>query len=204
MIDRLTSRVALLLVVCVVLVVVLVGWFGFVSPQRSKAASLETQIGDTQVQVASTEAYMHSPAVHRSAAELRRLRKADPADVRMSEIVRQLSAAAGRAGVSINGITPSALVPSAGGQAIPISLTIEGHYFGLASFLHLLRTRAIANGKTVHASGRLYSVDQIQFSGGVGQSVISATVSLNAFISAPAAALPVTTADETTTTTSGQ
>jgi Tfp pilus assembly protein PilO len=199
MIARLNGRMAVLLGVCAVLVVVLVGWFAFVSPQRSKAASLDTQIGDTQVQLASTQAFLHSAAAHRSVVELRRLQKAIPNDVRMPEILRQLSAAADRAKVSITGITPAVLVPSAGGQAVPISLSVQGHYFGIANFLNVLRTRVVT-GKGIRVKGRLFTVDAIQFSSGASDSVITATISLNAFVSTPAPVVVPTTTDTTTTT----
>lgn len=208
MIDRLNGRLAFLIAVCVVLVVVLVGWYAFVAPQRSKAASLDTQIGVTQGQIASTQAYLKSPETKRYAIELRHLKQAIPDNVQMSQILRQLSWAAARAGVGISGITPTGLVPSAGGQAEPITLSVQGHYFRLANFLHLLRTRANVVGKKLRVFGRLYSVDSIQFSSGAGSgasadanSVISATVMLNAFIATPAPALPP---PPTTTTTATQ
>lgn len=205
MIARINGRLAALLAVCTFLVVVLVGWYAFVAPQRSKAASLDSQIGTVQGQIASTEAYVHSPVTKRYKAELRRLQRAIPANVQMSQILRQLSWAAARSGVSVTGITPGALVPSAGGQAVPITLAVQGHYFRLSNFLHLLRTRTQVKGKTVAVSGRLYSVDSIQFGGAAAtpqtsSSLITASVTLNAFVSTPAPAPPPTT---TTTTTTG-
>lgn len=206
MIDRISGRIAALAAAVVVLVVLLVGWFAFVSPQRSKAATLEGQISVVQGQVASTEAYLRDPATKGYAKELRRLKVAVPDDVQMSQILRQLSAAAKRAGISIQSITPGTLVSSAGGQAVPISLAVQGHYFRLANFMHILRTTANVTGKRIQVSGRLYSVDGIQFSGGSAtsaatssNSVIAATVSLNAFVSTPA---PPPTPPPTDTTSS--
>jgi hypothetical protein len=123
----------------------------------------------------------------------------------MSEIMRQLSWAAGKSGVHIDSITPSAPVATSGAQAVPVALSVSGHYFRLATFMHLLRTRAEVKAGKVHASGRLYAVDNISFStsGGKG-GLITATIALNAFTygSAPAAAAP-TTATTTDTTTTG-
>ena len=94
---------------------------------------------------------------------------------------------------------------SGGGQAVPISLNVQGHYFHLARFMHLLRGMAnVADGK-VHASGRLYAVDGIQFSSGVKGGAITATIALDAFVhgAAPAPAVAPgtvpTTALQTTT-----
>ena len=97
MIDRINGRLALLLAVLGVLLLVLLGWYAFVSPQRSKAATLDGQVSQTQAQLAATHAFLRSGSGPKSVAELRRLRVAVPDDVMMSTILRQLSWAAGRA-----------------------------------------------------------------------------------------------------------
>lgn len=206
MTDRLNGRLAFLIAVFAVLVLILVGWYAFISPQRSKAASLDGQIATAQGQIASTQAYLKSPATKRYGAELRRLKLAVPDQVQMSQILRQLSWAAARAGVSITSITPSAPVASSGGQAVPIALDVQGHYFRLSNFFRLLRTRTDVKGKQVKVSGRLYSMDEIQFStsnaaagaSAGSNSLISASVKLNAFIATPAPAPPTTTSTTTT------
>lgn len=196
MISSLSGRVAALLAAAAILVVLLVGWLLLVSPQRGKAAELSGQIDQTQAQVASTQAYVSDPETHRSIHDLQRLRKVLPDDSRMSQILRQLSAAAGAARVSVIGVTPQAPISASGGQALPIALTAEGHYFGISKFLHILRRQAFVRGTAVHGSGRLYSVDGIQFASGTSSGsatggsssgsgntgVISATISLNAFV----------------------
>jgi hypothetical protein len=200
MIDRVNGRVAVLLSAGVVLLVLLIGWFVFVAPQRSKAANLDSQIGSTNDQIASTQTYLRSGVNRRSKLELRHLEKVFPGDVHMSQIIRQLVAAAATAKVALNAISPGALVPSAGGQAVPITLTVQGHYFGIRTFLHLLRMRATANGKTVKGTGRLYSIDGMQFSGGSGN-VVSASLSIDAYTSlAPPVAPPTPTTTTDTTT----
>ena len=201
MIDRINGRLALLLAVLLVLVVVLLGWFAFVAPQRSKAATLDARIGEANVTLASTQAFLSSPAAHQSGRDLRRVSRALPDDVKMSEILRQLAWAAGRSGVKIDSISPSAPVPAAGAQAVPIALSVTGHYFRLAKFMHLLRTRAsVANGK-VHGSGRLYAIDNISFSNSNNGGLITATLALDAFVygTAPAPVAPTTA----TTTSTG-
>jgi Tfp pilus assembly protein PilO len=198
-IDRINGRLALLLAVMLVLVVVLTGWFAFVSPQRSKAASLDGQIGDANVKLASTQAFLRSPAAHQSVSDLRRVSRALPDDVKFSEILRQLAWAAGRTGVRVDSITPSAPVAAAGAQALPIALSVTGHYFRLAKFMHLLRTRADVKDGKVHASGRLYAIDSISFSNSEKGGLVTSTLALDAFVyGAPPAALSTTT---TTTTT---
>jgi hypothetical protein len=208
MTNRINGRLALLLAVAGLLILLLAGWFVLVSPQRSKAAELNTQIDDTGLKLAATQAFLRSPAAHESVANLRRLRVALPDDVQMSEILRQLAWASRVSGVGITSITPSVPVASSGAQALPIALIVEGHYFRLAKFMHLLRTRAEVKDGKVHASGRLYAIDNISFASG-DKGLITATLALNAFVhgTVPATAAGSTTdstSTTTTTTTTGQ
>ena len=202
MIERINGRLALVLAGTLVLVVVLGGWFAVVSPQRSKAAALDGQIADANVRLASTQSFLNSPVAHESDGQLEQLRRALPDDVEMSEILRQLSWAAGRTGVRLDSITPSAPVPAAGAQAVPISLQVSGRYFRIANFMHLLRTRAKVEDGQVRVKGRLYAVDSISFSKGQTGGLITATLALDAFMhgAAPAAA-PAPAVGQTTTTT---
>jgi Pilus assembly protein, PilO len=210
MIDRINGRLAFLLAIGAVLLVVLLGWFVLVAPQRSKAAALDGQIGDANGKLVATQTFLHSPAAHRSVAELRRLRVALPDDVRMSEILRQLAWASGKTGVKITSITPSAPVPAAGAQAVPMALSVSGHYFRIAKFMHLLRTRADVTGGKVHASGRLYAVDNLSFSSTDKSGLITATLALDGFVygtaptpapSSTAVGGDTTSTAQTTTTT---
>ena len=202
MIDRINGRLALLLAIAGLLILLLAGWFVLVSPQRAKAAALDTQIGDASVKLAATQAFLRSPASHQSVADLRRLGVALPDDVKMSEILRQLAWASRVSGVGITSITPSTPVASSGAQAVPIALTVDGHYFRIAKFMHLLRTRAEVKDGKVHASGRLYGIDNISFSSG-DKGLITATLALDAFVfgSTPA---PAATGDTSTTTTTAE
>ena len=100
----------------------------------------------------------------------------------MSEILRQLAWASRVSGVRIDSITPSAPVASTGAQAVPIALSVEGRYFRLAKFMNLLRRQAGVKDGKVHASGRLYAIDNVSFSSGDKGGVITATLALNAFV----------------------
>src|ERR1051325_9473795 len=99
MIDRVNGRLALLLVTAGVLLIILAGWYLLVSPQRAQATGLDGQIGDAQLKLADTQAFLRRSSGRQSVAELRRLRRALPDDSQMSEILRQLSWAAGQTGV---------------------------------------------------------------------------------------------------------
>ena len=79
MIERLNGRAAVGLAAAGLLLVLLVGWFGVVSPQRSKAAELAAQIERRpRAQLAATQALIDGPVLRQSTAELATLRTAIP------------------------------------------------------------------------------------------------------------------------------
>jgi Tfp pilus assembly protein PilO len=196
MIDRISGRVALVLVVGAVALIVLLGWFVLVSPERAKAGKLDTQIGDTNTQLAQVTALLNGPVGRESLIANRLFEKAVPSDPKVSQILRQLSAAAVQTGVELDSITPSALVPGAGSETLPISLSVSGHYFALQAFLRILRNEAVVNNGQVRANGRLYTVDSISFTGGSSSAatasasgnVITASLALNAYVYSPTSA----------------
>lgn len=199
---NLSGRIAALIAAVVILGVLIVGWFILLSPQRSKITSLDSEIAQTRDQIASTQAYVANPSTKTAVAKLARLKAMVPDDVHMPQVIRQLSSAATKAGVQIDGITPGIATAIGSAQAIPLQLTVEGHYFGLGNFLHLLRAQARLSGAEIAGNGRLYSVSALQLSSGSTSSgssgAITATLTVNAFINAAPVVAPTTT---TTTTT---
>jgi hypothetical protein len=187
--PRLTSRNAAIVGAAVILLLIVVGWFVLVSPQRSKASKLGSQISDAQTQLtlALAEARTLRREQHSRASELAALTRALPRGIEMSSILRQLSAVAAATGVRVDSITPSAAQAGAGYKTVPLNVTLEGRYFGLVSFLHVLRARADLQGKKPQASGRLFRVDGMQLTGGAG-APLSATMTIDTFTSGPAAA----------------
>jgi Tfp pilus assembly protein PilO len=199
--DRISGRLAFLLAVVLVLVVVLAAWFALLSPQHSKAAALDAQIGDANVRLADTKALLSSPSAQQSTAQLAQLRRALPEDTQMSEIIRELSRAAGKTGVRVDSITPSTPVAAAGAQALPITLSVSGRYFRIANFMHELRTRARVEDGNVRVKGRLFAIDNVAFAKSPTKGLLSATLALDAFMSGAAPAQPSTAAGSQTTTT---
>jgi Pilus assembly protein, PilO len=199
--DRISGRLALLIAVVLVLVVVIAAWFAVLSPQRSKAAALDAQIGDANVRLASTKALLNSPTAQQSTAQLAQLRRALPEDAEMSEIIRELSRAAGKTGVRVDSITPSTPVAAAGAQALPITLAVSGRYFRIANFMHELRTRAKVEEGNVRVKGRLFAIDNVAFAKSPTKGLLSATLALDAFMSGAATAQPSTAVGSQTTTT---
>ena len=192
MIERLNGRVAIAVAAAGLLLVALVGWFGVVSPQRSKAAELSVKIDDAE-RAARRRAGARPTGrpCCQSKAELATLKTAIPDEVEMPAILRQLSKASARSRVRITGITPGAAVASGASNVVPINVTVEGRYFGLRNFLRLLRASADLRGENVKASGRLFAVDSIQFTGGgTTGNLVNATLAVTAFAFPEAAAPP--------------
>jgi hypothetical protein len=207
-IDRLSGRISLLLVSAALILVLLLGWFVLVSPERSKAAKLDTQLGETNVQLEAVTSLLQGPVGKQSLALLRVSQIAVPDDQKMSQILRQLVAAASSARVELDGIVPQAVVPIGGAEVLPITMTVKGHYFAIQKFLRILRSEAVLDGDKVRAKGRLYTVDGIQFTGGatdqagVGSAgLVSASLAVNAFVYSPTALAPTSAAPEGTTST---
>jgi hypothetical protein len=193
-IDRLNGRLALLLTSLGILLIVLAGWFLLVAPKRSKAADLEAKAVSAQGDLFATQRFLKSSAGRKSAAQLKLLKEAVPRDAQMSQVIRQLTRSARVAGVRVTGITPAAMVATTGGQAIPLGVIAEGHYFRLQKFVHMLRSAATVSPSSIHVTGRLFSIDGVNFvsagSGTVGGSskgLITATLAVDAFISTPGA-----------------
>ena len=199
MIDRLNGRLSIAIAAAALLLVLLVGWYGFVSPQRSKAASLAVEISDTERQLVITEAVARSGRLEQNARVMATLRKAVPDEMGMPDILRQLTRAATNGRVRITAITPAAVVPTGVADSVPITVTIEGRYFGIREFLAQLRTRTDLQGERIRANGRLFSVESVQFTGGAAdQGRVQATLVITAYafrepVPTPGAAGAVTT-----------
>jgi len=206
MIDRLNGRTSVLIAAAGLLLVLLVGWFGFVSPQLAKVDALDAEIADAQVQLEVTQALVNGPVLRRSTAELVTLRTAIPDEVNMSQILRQLAAAATDSGVRVLGITPQPMTTVGAADLVAMSVNVEGRYFGIQKFLRNLRSQAeIEDDQQVRASGRLFAIDSIQFTGAgaSGSSLIQATLAINAFAFSQPVAVPTTTPDATGAETTG-
>jgi Tfp pilus assembly protein PilO len=206
MIDRLNGRTSVLIASAGLLLVLLVGWLGFVSPQRAKVDALETEIADKQVQLEVTQALVNGPVLRRSTAELATLRTAIPDEVRMSQILRQLAAAATDSRVRVLGVTPEPTTTVGAADLVAMNVNLEGYYNGIQKFLRILRSQAeIEENRDVRASGRLFAIDSIQFTGAgaSGSSLIQAVLAINAFAFSQPVAVPTTTPDVTGAETTG-
>jgi Tfp pilus assembly protein PilO len=160
-----------------------IGYLGLVSPQRSKAKDLETQIESTQQQISAARIASQVKPVNPHVDDLFRLTKAMPANPDMPGILLELSRVAAQSGISFDSITPSAPVAGAGFQTLPIELNFQGNYYELSDFIFRLRTLVAKRDDKLDVGGRLYRIDSIDFS--ADSDVLAAKLSAKAYIYAP-------------------
>ena len=195
--DRLTPKVVAALAATAVAAVALIGWFGVVSPQRSKAAELDSRIADAQTQLVVLKATSPS-GVRAGGASPAVLTRAMPRSVAMSTVLRQLQRAARQAGVRLDSLTPQAATAQSGYSTVPMDAVVTGRYFAVQRFLKRLRTQAGLSGPRAHASGRLFSVDSVSLAAAEAQlPQLAATIHLNVFTYSGSAGAAAPTADPT-------
>ena len=197
--DKLTPKVVAALGVAAVAAVALIGWFGLVSPQRSKAAELDNRIADAKTQLVVLNGTTTSPSGASTVGASRSvLTRAMPRSVAMSTVLRQLQRAARQAGVRLDSLTPQAATAQAGYSTVPMDVVVTGRYFGVQRFLKHLRTQAGVSGSRAHASGRLFSVDSVSLAAGEDQlPQLAATIHLNVFTYSGSAGAAAPTATPT-------
>ncbi len=208
MMKKINGPVAFALSAFACVAVIVVGWFMLVSPQRSKADRLDTQIGTVEGQLATARHLMAAPNRKQTAAALATARRALPDNPQMANVLRQLSAASAKSRTELDSVTPGAAIPVAGAAPLPMTVVVKGRYFAIQQFAKLLRQSADVKRGKLAGKGRLYTIDSISFAGQApaqpGQSAngaILATLAMNAFVYSPTAP-PAATASTDASTTS--
>jgi type II secretory pathway pseudopilin PulG len=142
------------------------GWFMLISPQRSKAAELDTQIADANNAISAARALTleAKKGAQIRVADLFRLTKAMPDQTDMPGILLQLNQVAEDSGISFEQITPSTTaMPVSGYLAIPITVEFQGNFYDLSDFLYRLRNLVDVRRGALDATGRLFAIDSIEF-----------------------------------------
>ncbi|MGZ4415936.1 MAG: type 4a pilus biogenesis protein PilO, partial [Gaiellaceae bacterium] len=184
-----------------------VGWFAFVSPQRSKADRLSGQVDAATSELSSDQQLLATSKRENTKGRAVAAKRALPDQPEVSNILRELNTLATQSRTELDNITPGAPTFVGTAEAIPITLSFKGRYFGLQKLLMLLRQSADVRGGKIVSTGRLYTVTSIGFAGGqaapTGQSNgdIVASIALNAFLYSGVAAAPPTATTPTTTDT---
>jgi hypothetical protein len=199
---KLSPKAASALVVGACLVVLLAGVFALVMPQRHKASKLTKELASTEAQITTARALAaQKPEQKIRVADLFKVVKAMPDVPDMTGIIFQLQQTARDAGVEFDSIQPQAGESGTGYTVQPIDLSFNGNFYSLTDFLFRLRKLVTVHHGALNATGRLFSVDRIDFGAGAdGFPAIAAQVHVSAFVYSPAAAVPTTVLPTTDTT----
>lgn len=195
------------------LVVLAIGWFGLIAPQSHKASALAKQTADVQkqiednlAQIAASKNVAAAPKIR--VADVYKLAKAMPSTTDMPDILIQLDQVAQDSGVELQNISPSPAAPdpTTGQQSIQVSLTVLGDFYTVTDLLYRLRNFVYVRHGALEASGRLFSIDNVNFAPQGGRQ-LGANITLHTYVygGAPAAAAtpaPATTTVSSTDTTS--
>jgi Tfp pilus assembly protein PilO len=172
-----------------VLLALVLSYLVLIGPKRARVSDLDAQIASTEQQVAAARAASQVvPPEPARVDQLFRLTKAMPDQTDMPGMLLELSRIAAETGIRFESITPS--VPAAGVgafQTVPVQLAFEGNYYELSDFLFRLRSLVAKQGDRLDVSGRLYSVDSVDFAQGSGPSQLTAQVAAKAFVYSNAA-----------------
>ena len=213
---KLPGKAAIGLIVGGDLLLLLVGWFLLIGPQRATASSIASATAAAEAQLVEAKrpvvtvkppAAVQQPEIQTAA--LYNLAKAMPSTVDQPSLLLELDQVARGAGVSLGTIslgTPT-LDPGGTFSTVTINLTFDGDFYSITDMLYRLRTLVSVRNGSLQTSGRLFSVGTVGLTpGGAGSgTMLSATLSVIAYVfgGAPAAvaAPPVTPAATSTDTT---
>jgi Tfp pilus assembly protein PilO len=182
-----SRRASAITVALGVLLVAAAAWLGVVSPKRSHASQLKTDVTSAQTQLASATAEAATANKEAAAAAVEAL----PATADQPGILDQLNKLGKKTGVMIATVTPSATTTLT--NAVPLSVIVNGNYFQVRNFLKRLRTQVrVGTGGRVVASGRLFDVQSVNIAQGTNGGQLSATIAVNAYMYTPSVATPPT------------
>ena len=198
--KRKLSPRALHVLVAVGLIVYTLGfWFMLVAPKRALASELEAEAATTQQAVATARAAAVAPPDTQpiAVADIFRLAKAMPAVPDMPGILLELARIAEETGIEFQSISPEASTVEGDYQVVPIGLIFDGNFYELSDLLFRLRTLVGVRHGELEATGRLFSVEKIDFAESPdGFPDITANLTLNAYVygtATAASALPAPT-----------
>ena len=209
--NKVPQSAQIAIVVAVLLIVILAGYFLLIGPQRKKAASLTKQIASTEQQIGEARAaqlkFKNTPKVR--IADLFRLTKAMPDQPDEPGIILEINEIARATGISFDSISPQAAQVVSAYQAIPINLVFQGNFYNLADFFFRLRKLVDVRRGELETTGRMFAIDKIQFDAGDKLfPQIKATLTVDAFVfgaspGSVSAAEPAAAGTPSTTTPAG-
>jgi hypothetical protein len=205
--KKLSKGMSIGLIVGGDLLLLLLGWFMLVSPQRTTAQTnaraaqaAEVQIEQAQAPVTHPTAVTQPKQPEIQTAYLYKLSKAMPMTTDMPNLLLELNQVVRSAGVQLVSITPTATDTTTG--ATTITLSVSGDFYSLTDLLYRLRSLVAVHNGALDVSGRLFSIASVGLTpSGTGRT-INGSVALTAFtFGASAAAAGVTAAPAPAATT---
>ena len=212
--KKLPKSTAIALIVGGDLVLLLLGWFMLVSPQRATARSNATAVQAAEVQIEQARAPVVQPSAVTQpkqpeirTAYLYKLSKAMPTTTDMPNLLLELTQVVRSAGVQLLQISPTPTDPLTG--ATSITLSVSGDFYSVTDLLYRLRSLVAVHNGVLDVSGRLFSITSVSLTpSGTGRtlngSVVLSAYTFGAAAAAAAAAatpVPADTSGSTTGTT---
>jgi Tfp pilus assembly protein PilO len=178
-------------------------WKLVLSPKREQAAQLDQQVAAAQAQLAQTQqliaTYTGAKDDYKSNYDaVVRLGKAVPNDDDTKSLIVQLDAAAKRSGVAFNTLNlnssgggsakpTGAVIPGAVSvgafSAMPFSLSFDGRFDTLGSFLSRLERFVTVDGDRIDVNGRLLRIESLSLTPGEsGWPALNAEVGASSYI----------------------
>jgi hypothetical protein len=193
------------------LILLVLGWFMLVGPERARAKSTEISAVATEVQIqqAKSPAPTVTPTTQPKQPEIRtaylyKLSKAMPMTTDMPNLLLELNQVVRDAGVQLSSISPSPADATTGTSTI--TLSVSGDFYSLTDLLYRLRSLVAVHNGGLDVSGRLFSIKSVGLTPTGASKQLNASIALNAFTfgaaQAPVApALPPAPTDTSTTGT---
>ena len=212
--KKLPKSTAIALIVGGDLVLLLLGWFMLVSPQRATARSTATAVQAAQVQIEQARApvVQPTPVTQPEQPEIRtaylyKLSKAMPTTTDMPNLLLELTQVVRSAGVDLLQISPTPTDATTGATAI--TLSVSGDFYSVTDLLYRLRSLVAVHNGVLDVSGRLFSITSVSLTPSGTGKTLNGSVVLNAYTFGAAAAaaaaaltpVPAGTSGSTTGTT---
>jgi len=207
-----TGRDRMVLIGIVVVALLGAAWMLVVSPERQKAAQLETQVAAAQAQLASAEGKVSSARAAQTQysaayASLVSIGKAVPPSDEVPSLIEELSNASNEKRVDFSSITSGAGASStastgaatataaAGISQLPFSFVFEGSYFDLEHLFNKLTSYATLNSSgNLQVNGRLLTIQSVKLApASTGSEPDKSSGALTGSITATAYVLPGST-----------
>jgi Tfp pilus assembly protein PilO len=209
--GKLQGKSAIGLIIGGDLLLLLLGWFMLIGPQRATVATIvqATAAAEVQIQAAKQPVKIVKPTAvvqpEIKTADLYSLAMAMPSTADMPNVLLQLDQIARSSGVKLSSISPGPSTPTGAFNTLAINLAFSGDFYSLTDMLYRVRSLVSVHNGALDTSGRLFSIDSVGLTPtGIGTD-LNATVVVNAFVygAQPATpeAAPVVAPTSTDTTT---